>query len=691
MFEFDQFWVSALAGATPPTASNLDGWKAPPGVPTGFIEPTFSVIAGDPAVAKIFIVSAPGAVGKSTVASALASVAGYALVDLAKTTPMGGNFFKGGLANAFGFDALPRAANGEIGLIIDGLDEAQLRAAPAAFEAALVDLGDIVASEHALPTVLLGRALSAENAALILELAGHNVCTFQIEFFDDDQARRYIQTKCSSLAERHEKLREAYLNHSNVFHALAEETRNHLAAVSGGADPRFSGYAPVLDAICEFSLDPEQQNPSVRLASLYGDTPVELVEAVSQAILVREQGKLLSQLIAAAPQLEEGELTSLYGPDEQRHRVLSRILGVAAPAMPPIAESSAQDAYAEMVEQFIAQHPFLDGGARRATNLVFSADLAVWALTGGKLRDEVRAALNRDPSLLSGLLFELYAEKLGSAAAPALPLADAGILYQALQAQVGAKQRALIDVSSNEDDEISVSFEVTDQDRPDLERSFGPYNSTNDTALELRAPFSHVYVDAPIWVALGDGNSQQIGSPTEIRSRELSISARQLFVHGASGLEPDGKIVTLAADDVDVQSVQNITVNGALLSVVWNGSNIHPWNPYSADVSSAPSPDMDFMRRRLRKILTSFRSHSKGKLVRFAPKIDSLRMTKDARGEKLVSALLNDGILDLFDNGKFYVLDPDKMGSLLGVDYHALQQQRYTNEVDAYLQDVLAR
>ncbi len=95
------------------------------------------------------------------------------------------------------------------------------------------------------------------------------------------------------------------------------------------------------------------------------------------------------------------------------------------------------------------------------------------------------------------------------------------------------------------------------------------------------------------------------------------------------------------------------------------------------------------MRRRLRRILTAFRSHSKGNLVRLAAKINHSRMTKDARGTALVRRLIADEILTTFDAGKFYVLNTERMGQLLGIEYQGLHQQRFTTQSDAYLVSVL--
>ncbi len=134
-----------------------------------------------------------------------------------------------------------------------------------------------------------------------------------------------------------------------------------------------------------------------------------------------------------------------------------------------------------------------------------------------------------------------------------------------------------------------------------------------------------------------------------------------------------------------------MTVRDAALSVWWPDAKAYPWNSYVVEVPAAADEDVTFLRRRLRRILTAFRSHSKGALVRLAAKIDHSRMTKDARGIALVDKLIEDKILVPFDAGKFYQLDPDIMGNILGVGYHDLAQSRFTPESDSYLNDVLAK
>ena len=116
------------------------------------------------------------------------------------------------------------------------------------------------------------------------------------------------------------------------------------------------------------------------------------------------------------------------------------------------------------------------------------------------------------------------------------------------------------------------------------------------------------------------------------------------------------------------------------------GVQAHPWTNYAATPVPAPSDAVEVLRRRMRRILTAFRSNGRGMLARLAAKIDHARMMKrDDLGPRLVARLIDDGILTTFDAGKYYALNVDRLAAKLNMDYQALQQQRWSTEADAYL------
>jgi hypothetical protein len=691
MFDLASGWRPRMAGAVLPQRSDKAGWLIDHLAEPGFVEPGLRTIQGDPLTARAIIVAAPGAVGKSTFAKTLGALTSSVLIDLARTELLGGNFFVGGIANAFGIPTLTEAGNGRLGLVIDALDEAQLRSGAEGFSAGLSDLGRIVSQPSALPAVLFGRSAAAEEAWLVLSEAGLDPCLMEIEFFDEARALQYIDKKLAVLADRRSESRAAYARHADSFRGLATATRGKLIGMPGGDDPRFAGYAPVLDAVCSYAVEDENLNPQARIAQLSAESPVALIAEIAGAILTREQGKLVGQLREDVG-LDGVDESTLYSPEEQLARLASVVIGAPIPAGPSFDRPEVRRAYDRMVANLAPQHPFLDARSD-ASNAAFASYMLVWAMTSGATPDAARRALAARPSLASGLLFELYMLWLTEDNARASPrnlnLADVGPLYAAFTSQAGQRQQASLEVTGEPGDNIAeVAFDMETAGAADGQaRRYGPFDASLDGFLELRGPLANIRISAPAAVIVGDGSALNVTAPVEIDVESLVIDGREVRIFKSAGNVADEfQQVALNAVEVDAGRIERVTVLGGRLTVSFPGARSHPWTDYAVIPPVAPSPEVEVLRRRLRKVLTAFRSHSKGTLVRLAAKIDHARMMKRGDlGPRLINQLLVDGILTTFDAGKFYVLHPDQMGAALNMDYQALLQQRWSSESDEYL------
>jgi hypothetical protein len=94
-------------------------------------------------------------------------------------------------------------------------------------------------------------------------------------------------------------------------------------------------------------------------------------------------------------------------------------------------------------------------------------------------------------------------------------------------------------------------------------------------------------------------------------------------------------------------------------------------------------------QRALRRLVVSFRSHSKGQLARFRDKIESQRMTKGEVGERIREALLADHVLSI--QGVYYILEPNELGAQLGTDYSSLLDKVFSERANAYLTKLLPK
>jgi hypothetical protein len=110
----------------------------------------------------------------------------------------------------FGYHALTDAANGKIALVVDALDEGQLRSRDFGFAAGLKDLISIVSNGTALPATLFGRAAAAQDAWLILSEAGLKPALLEIEYFSDEQSQTYLKRKLPLIADRNPRSQVAF-------------------------------------------------------------------------------------------------------------------------------------------------------------------------------------------------------------------------------------------------------------------------------------------------------------------------------------------------------------------------------------------------------------------------------------------------------------------------------------------------
>ena len=195
-YTIDAFWVPRLADAEAGPAPLIPGWQSVrQGLPTFHEAPIaltdeFGDVPTPPSTAPLILVSAPGAVGKSTLARQIAYRTGSVYVDLAATGPVGENTLSGGLLQSGLLDGWSK---GTVALLIDGLDEARLRVTGEALESFLRDVARL-SSGRPLPTVLFGRTGAIEYAWLVLaeELAPP---VLEISYYDEQASIAFARAR----------------------------------------------------------------------------------------------------------------------------------------------------------------------------------------------------------------------------------------------------------------------------------------------------------------------------------------------------------------------------------------------------------------------------------------------------------------------------------------------------------------
>ena len=286
-YTINDFWIPRLGTSSKLASSSLvRGWSFEDiGLET-FKEAPLTLSAeefgsdADPIQSTILLVSAPGAVGKSTLARQIAFTTGSVYIDLANADPVGGNTLSGGLARSRIYSSWEEGA---ITALIDGLDEAILKTTKEGFEAFLSDVAEL-STQRTIPTVLFGRTGAIQDAWLVLtEQCGDTVAVLEIGYYGEDESINFSEAQLRAACPDR--------SHPLIDRQALTLLLDGLRKQTTSDGDRFAGYAPVLQAVAERVA--RETNPSALVSQMQQDTqlPVTLRSIVS-AILVREQGKL---------------------------------------------------------------------------------------------------------------------------------------------------------------------------------------------------------------------------------------------------------------------------------------------------------------------------------------------------------------------------------------------------------------
>ena len=653
-YTIDAFWALRLADAAPVSAPLIRGWQnVRRGLPTFHEAPiTLSEEFGDvptpPSTAPLILVSAPGAVGKSTLARQIAYRTGSVYVDLAATGPVGENTLSGGLLQSGLLDGWSEAT---VALLIDGLDEARLRVTGEAFESFLRDVARL-SSDRPLPTVLFGRTGAIEYAWLVLaeELAPP---VLEISYYDEQASLSFAKARLQHTSATPAHLPVQFQAVELLLSQLRQQTEND--------GDSFAGYAPVLLAVADRVA--KERNPSALLSAIQRGHQSVTLQSVVNAILDREQTKLES-----LPLEDPGLLKRLYLPSEQLGRLVGETYGTAPPA--PVAKMSNRDAktYEQALKSWVPEHPFLSGGST-SPSFVFEAAIAAHALSHPASAEAVlRHELDRGAAA-NPFLYVFYPKRAAGSHVTHLPPEHIGIVYASVRARLALGEAATLFVgesgTSTTEDEIETAVEIV-HIRNGQERVLLECTSDQLGVLHVGSHLADVDIALPHGeVQIGMGKEVTLVAPISIESAQLALNAAHLVIEAPT--RGGDAVVLLRTAQFHSKTLPVLLVRDNVDFVAsWPGARGYPWTSFATDIHEPDDTQVREGLRRLRKFVTAFRAHGREQLGRYRAKIESPRMIKGTGGAVL-DALLRERILSL--DGKWYILNTDILGGRLGVHY----------------------
>ena len=156
------------------------------------------------------------------------------------------------------------------------------------------------------------------------------------------------------------------------------------------------------------------------------------------------------------------------------------------------------------------------------------------------------------------------------------------------------------------------------------------------------------------------------------RPKASMASTSGLFVF-ANGVEGHSKLLSLGSGTVEIQCISH--------------SLDYPLARYAKKVGPQFADSaLQEKYRRLRRILSEFRSHKKGGLAKYRDKIEHQRVLQNEMGRKVLAALLEARIL--VRDEKLYHVDPEVCDQRLGISWLQLRQYQSSSSLESFLREI---
>lgn len=662
-----------------------------------YIEPTFTKNEFHSEKPQVVLVSAVGATGKSALAQVLSERLRLPLLNLGRHKPVGDNTLTGLLTTAFPVEQLSiifqSIAAGEYGVIIDGIDEGRSKTTEQAFQAFLDDIVRLCKGASSPSFILLGRTQILEECWLYLTDKQVSTGLLTIDPFDLKQARDYIdhftQGHTSAQAAQYQETRDLILEKLSTAFTAAD-------AAPEGNFLTFIGYPPVLDAIVTL-LDEERNYHRLKeqLAdSASTNIEIGLLLKIASYILERERDEkvvpnIVDPLLSGlTPPVDSSQKALIFDQLEQCVRLISHCIGVPV-SLARIPEPVLNARYEEQLAPFIVEHPFVTG--RQFRNAIFEA-VALSILIAAAEDEYHRLALQYVDSHKDNYYLVYLLD---------LVAADGKLPLSCLRALIGASlefkaTNANVDISilgpdleePQAEGSLDVEIELAVGMSGERSKTFAFHCSLDASEpVNLGARLSSANVSLPGKVVLGGAREIELTAPVEIIATAIELKSQSLIARPQASATAEKQVLLQAVKVVsEVTSLATTGVDFTIAVEDVNGLQF----PMIQHVQKRANPPQDPILRdkylRLRKILTHFRSHSKGAMAKYRDKIENPRVAGNAVGGAVLDQLLRDRILILKD--PLYFIQPDEVNTFLGISWPDLRKGVTSEKLLQYLRGI---
>ncbi|MFE7128026.1 hypothetical protein [Streptomyces sp. NPDC057617] len=661
-----------------------------------------------PLTPSLLLITAPAAVGKSTAASFMSNRLNAPILDLSRLQ-VGDGTLEGALAKSLGIrknaefsEAMLESA---ATLIIDALDEAEVRSGQANFRAFVRGVADTASqiSGNSAAIVILSRAESSRTLQDLFSERGLQYAHYEIRPFGKTQAERYLERRISDVFRRRGKdlfhLRHAQPYKSardSLFSVLASAITQNAGDVWSNAEVRdFLGYAPVLDVAAEYLAVENFSNLGSSISQSQGISFMhwDLVANVIDQLLLREQTKFFQQYSeteAFQPNAHATLRPVLYSPEEQCARLLDYVenmrldLDIPATLPPELRES-----YEAAADTQLSNHPFLRGEGW--FNVIFrdyvTARAQSSALTSSKSSQAIRKNV-----LTTGWkhspMYAFFSYSLGRTAmenSSSCHSEDIGALYESLKSVCEAEDRLLVTVG-RVGNRLIATFSIY---REKVDTQATPLNFITHEGT-TSVSFPRELSNANIWsvpeVTLGgDHSSFKFGPNVYISCGDLLLSSNEIQAY----VEKDESPILLTVGSLTSDNVK-IQADPSEFFVICEDDLTFPWSRYQRrlDVGglAADARESRALYLEFRRIVLRFKDAKNGEAAVYQPMMDNLVVGTNKRARMILDYLQEMGYVKL--SSSMYLLDL-AIFAQLGISRSQLRDLDATNAATRVSRNIL--
>lgn len=630
---------------------------------------------------KFILFSAPGAVGKTTLAKYIAHHYGGLYWDIS-TGDISGTAFAGRIAHDIGLEncelqgeLYKKLTHGECLFVLDSFDEAALTSRRDGVKDFLIEIGSIMKNAIAPTIILTARTEMARFICSVCDEEKIPLTCFDIDYFQENEALNFI---CSYL----------HYNQISIDEKQKANISQYLAQIKAHLDTNanikfFIGYAQVLSIISrqieiEYKTDPTLNSLKTIIRPKQSN---HLIYDIIQQLLAREQSKLKPFKDSIRDKYvkihKEDIVDSLYCKDEQllRLQFLVEAHSVDSIAIDDYGKCDQllpddKISYLKLLKDWLPQHVFLHDFEVLP---VFGDYLLAESLLNSELsifEDEYRAKL--PTRVFMDCYLSLNNNTVNSEHIYYLDLA--------FSSQAGAQSTAYCDISSVDDDAIeaageplslSLSLTAVGEDKANKDLDIhAKINRDESTPICLcRAENISVSVDGKVVLSPSVWNNVTVREAS-IECDELALDAPEIFfetygteenyiiVHQKISRRPGGKLTFRGTKKLKIQLPES-TIESYKRQFYEFVPYLHSITSENEDASCCDN--IEQFIHALKKVLEQFKVDKyDGDPAKFKEKIDARCHT--GCKARVLSFLKDIGLI--YEDGIIYKASLQKMDEL---------------------------